>query len=649
MPRTHDAGDGVPSRDLERRLRDSEHRFRALFEQAAVGVAMLDSATGAFLRVNRKYVEIIGYSAEQMRGLDFMSITYPEDLAEDLAAMERLRRGEIREFALEKRLLRADGTPIWVALAVSALWAPGEPPSEHVAVVQDISARKAAERRGEQARAELESTLAALPDLMFDLDDEGRIHDFRAPHPELLAAPPEVFLGRTMREVVPADVADIVERTLAEALIRGHASGARYRLEIGGVTRWFELSAARKHVDSGRPRVIAIVRDITEREVAEERRRSLEIQLRQAQKMEALGTLAGGIAHDVNNLLTVIGLSLETIRRDLAPPQQDSAPLRALDTVLARATKLVQRILAFGRKAPVSRTIVPANEAMLEATNLLRSTLPAGIALEIKLADDDLRVDADPTQLHQVLINLGTNAWQAIDRGTGTIGFELSRETIGAGHPALAPGAYARFRVRDDGSGMTADVRARIFEPFFTTKGDGQGSGLGLAVVHGIVEEHHGLITVASRPGAGTTIDVYLGAATADVAAASPAPITIRGPGAMVIYVDDEPLIVHAVVSALELLGHRARGFTRASAALAAIRAEPSAVDVVITDLSMPEMSGVELAHTITALGVDLPIVLVSGYAPQADEELTRAGIRHWLPKPFDIATLSELVRSLVT
>jgi PAS domain S-box-containing protein len=628
-------------------LAASERRFRALFEQPRVGVAIIDSTTGRFLRVNRKYEEIIGYSAAELQARDFMAITYPEDLADDLAAMERLRRGEIREFYLEKRLLHADGTTIWIALSVTAMWSPGEPPTEHVAVVQDISERKAAEQRSAAARAELESTLAALPDLLFDVDDEGRIYDFRAPHPELLAAPPEVFLGRTMREVIPADAADVVERTLLVAARDGRAEGSRYELELAGGHRWFEMSAARKQREGGRTRLVAIVRDITEREVAEEHRRSLEAQLRQAQKMEALGTLAGGIAHDVNNLLTVIGLNVELLRRAVGGQPRAVEPLRDLRTVLGRATKLVQRILAFARKQPASRAVIAANDALAEATNLLRAMLPAGIALELVRADDALRVHADPTQLQQVLINLGTNAWQAIEGGTGAIGFEVARVTIAAGDPRLPAGAYARFRVRDDGAGMSEAVRERIFEPFFTTKGVGQGSGLGLAVAHGIVVEHGGVIEVDSAPGRGTTVDVFLPVALAEPAAAEPAAPTDGGGGKVVAYVDDESMLVDLVVKSLEALGHQGRGFVRPADALAALTAEPGAIDALITDLSMPEMSGIALARAARALRPDLPIALVSGYAPQDEDELGGAGIRHRLHKPFGLEQLDELLRAI--
>lgn len=297
--------DSLPPDGTTRDLPDGERLFRVLFEQAAVGVGLLDTKSGRILRVNRKYQEIVGFTGRELVGIEFMRITHPEDRPADLAQMERLTAGEIREFSLEKRLLRRDGTPVWVELTVSPMWSPGEPPSQHIAVVVDITARRAAEERTEQIRADLESTLEALPDLLFDIDEEGYIHDFRAPTPGKLAAPPSAFLGRPLQEFVDEEAARTIHDGLREALARGRSGGRQYSILLEGERRWFEISMARKPLESGRPRVIAIARDITERVVAEEQQRSLEAQLRQAQKMEALGTLAGGIAHDFNNLLAV--------------------------------------------------------------------------------------------------------------------------------------------------------------------------------------------------------------------------------------------------------------------------------------------------------------------------------------------------------
>ncbi len=634
--------------DHAKALGESQAHFRVLFEQAAVGVALLDTLTGRFQRVNRKYVEIVGFTAAEMTHLDFMSITHPDDLAQDLSQMRRLKSGEIREFSLEKRLLRKDRTEVWVALSVSPTWSAGEAPSTHIAVVVDITERKRAEERTELARAELESTLTALPDLLFDVDDEGRIYDYRARTDSLLAVSPEAFLGRKFTEVLPPEACAVLGDAIREALAKGRSSGARYALSLGGVERWFETSMARKSVTSGRPRVIAISRDITERVVAEAQRSELEAQLRQSQKMEAVGALAGGIAHDFNNLLTVIGLGAEVVQRQLAPDHGAMGSLRAIDAAVRRAEKLIQQILAFSRKAAANRVVLSLNDAVVEATNFLRATLPAGIRLELDLAKDAPRLRADPTQLQQVLVNLGTNAWQAIERGIGTITFETRTRIVEAGHPKLAPGAYALVRVTDDGVGMTQETLERIFEPFFTTKGPGKGSGLGLSVVHGIVLGHGGAIDVESRPGEATSFDVHLAAETAPVESLATESVTVQGEGGRVLYVDDEEMILPAALTILESLGYRATAVSDPHQALARIRSAPNDVDLLVTDLAMPGLSGIDLARAVRAIRADLPIVLVSGYSVESDEELAAAGISHRLAKPFDLAQMSEVLKALL-
>jgi len=628
---------------------ERQQGLRGTFGQAGVGVGLIETATGRFIRVNRKYAEIVGYSQAEMTALDFMAITHPSDLAEDLASMTRLVQGGLREFSMEKRLLRKDGSPVWVALTVSPMWAVGDPPTQHIAIVQDISARRAAEEKSRQSRAELESTLAALPDLLFDVDDEGRIYAFHTPNPEQLAVPPEVFLGRKLGELLPAGPAAIIHDGIAEALARGRSSGRTYSLPMRGEERTFEISFARKPVDAGRPRLIAVARDVTERVLAEAHRRSLEAQLRQAQKMEAVGTLAAGIAHDFNNLLAVALLSVERARRTLPREHAAEESLDALEDVVWRARNLVGQILTFGRAQPSRRVVLSVNDAVLEATKLLRATIPAGIGLAVTLDPGATNVHADPTQLQQVLVNLGTNAWQAIERGSGTIRFGVRREWVGDAHPPLAPGWHACIEVSDDGVGMSPETVDRIFEPFFTTKAPGRGSGLGLSVVHGIVHEHGGVIDVRSAPGVGTTMVVRLASLSDSVeeAIVEDRP-QADGQGASVMYVDDEPMLTKLMLRLLEHLGYRAVGFTRPRDALEALRASPASFDAIITDLSMPELSGLDLAREALAIRPGLPVILVSGFAPQLGEQLQSAGIVHRLTKPFEISALSQSLTEVI-
>ncbi len=365
-------------------------QFQVLFERIGVGVALLDTATGRLLRVNQKYAEILGYSEDELLHLDFMRITYAEDLAPDLLRMEEMKTGAIREFTLEKRLLRKDGTQVWVELTVSPLWDVGQPPSFHVAVIHDIGRRRAAERQREDIRNELESTLAALPDLLFDVDDEGRIYDFRAPDLAMLAIAPEVFLNQKLGDLLPREAASVILDALGEAQASGHSQGHRYKLAVQGVDRWFEISVAPKLVESTRPRFVTIARDITERINSDELRGSLEAQLRQSQKMDAVGTLAGGIAHDFNNILAIIGLNVAIARQDTIDRGE---ALVAIDTAVNRASELVQQILSFSKKRPPNRASHVVNKLVREATGLLSATIPSEIQVVVRPDRDDMAVE----------------------------------------------------------------------------------------------------------------------------------------------------------------------------------------------------------------------------------------------------------------
>ncbi len=380
---------------------------------------------------------------------------------------------------------------------------------------------------------------------------------------------------------------------------------------------------------------------------AEEERRTLELQLHHAQKMQAIGTLAGGIAHDFNNILAAVSANLELARADAASGQSQAESLAAIEQGIDRAIDLVQQILLFSSKEVAPHAATPLRAIVQEAASLLRAAMPAGIELSVVLTDDVPHVLADGTRLHQVLMNLGTNAWHAIAPAHGRVAIRAAA-TVADGSArfpvGLAPGPYAVVSVEDDGVGMDAAVRERIFEPFFTTKGVGKGTGLGLAVVHGIVSEHRGAIRVDSTPGRGSVFHIYLPATAAPVApVAPPSAAPSRGRGQRIFYVDDEESLLRAGERNLARWGYAPTTFARPEDALAALRADPRAADLVITDHNMPGMSGIELATALTALRADLPIVLVSGHLDAVDH-----GALHCLAKPSRAAELAALLERLL-
>ena len=377
--------------------------------------------------------------------------------------------------------------------------------------------------------------------------------------------------------------------------------------------------------------------DITDRVEAERERQRLEAQLRETHKMQAIGTLAGGIAHDFNNILGAILGNLAMAQEDLGAAHPVQTRLEQIRKAGGRARSLVHQILAFSRRKPHERVVQPLQPVIEETVALLRTTLPASVALELSLCAAPLWMNADATQIPQVLMNLCTNAWHALRESGGRIEVGLERD-----------GAHAHLWVRDDGTGIAEATRARIFEPFFTTKAMTEGTGLGLSVVHGIVAEHGGSITFDSVSGEGSTFHVLLPlAGSGDDAAPAPArgPVAPRGEGRHVLYVDDDEMMVVMVQGLLQRAGYRVTACADAPAAVAALHADPTGFDAVVTDFNMPHGSGLEVARAAGVIAPGLPVVISSGYL---SEELrtaaARAGVHHLMQKEHTIEALCDVL-----
>jgi CheY-like chemotaxis protein len=320
-----------------------------------------------------------------------------------------------------------------------------------------------------------------------------------------------------------------------------------------------------------------------------------------------------------------------------------------------RARDLVQQILAFSQQKVQDRRPLSLSKVAGEAARLLRPTLPAGIELAVHLAPNTPDVLGDASQIHQVILNLCTNSWHAIQNNTGQIELRLDRVEIGPSeaNAELQAGIYARLRVRDTGSGMDPATLEHIFEPFFTTKTRGRGTGLGLAVVHGIVKNHDGVIQVSSRPGEGTTFDIFF--PSAHLKAIPPATDlgVVSGPsgrGERILYLDDEASLVSLASRALEKIGYRVTGFTRPAEALAAFRQDPKQFEVVVTDFNMPEMSGLEFAQHVLKLRPEVPLLLTSGYlSDELNASAKAAGVTALIYKPNTISELQEAIHRWVS
>lgn len=392
---------------------------------------------------------------------------------------------------------------------------------------------------------------------------------------------------------------------------------------------------------------------IQKREEAEAERTTLQEQLRHAQKMETIGTLAGGIAHDFNNILgPILGYS-QMAMQEVPPGTDISQWLKHVQKAANRAKELVQQILLFGRRDKQEFKPVKPEIVFKEALRFIRASFPATVEIRQEISDDCDPVLADPTQLHQVMLNLCTNAKHAMLKKGGVLTVRLSMENLGAkqagAHPALNPGWYAKITVSDTGCGMDNTTLARLFEPFFTTKPPGEGSGLGLAVVHGIVTEHGGAILVESEPGKGSVFDIYLPTVDHEIVE-EPVKVDVLPKGnERILLVDDEESMVIMGRIMLRQLGYKVTTFTQSDEALEVFKKNPDQFDMLVTDQTMPQLTGTQLSKAVKEIRPDLPVIIISGFVENIDKkEVKECGIAGYLAKPFDAHSIGCLIRNLL-
>ena len=518
-------------------------------------------------------------------------------------------------------------------------------------ISRDITERKRAERMLEESRAKLESVIESLYDGLLIVDCEsGEVHWNRA----ALA-----IHGFTSSAQLPEDPRSLdLELSTPEGDLiafddwplnrvrRGETIDGmvlRVRRPSVQLERFMNVNGALVRGEGGAPRFALVsIHDVTLSRRAEEA-------VQHTQRLEALGTLSAGVAHDFNNILFAITgnaqLALDDVPADSRLAEQLNEVLRAA----ARATDLVRRILLYARYEEPKRRPLELWPVVEEALKMLRPTLPAQIELEARGAPLGRSVRADASQLHQVITNLVTNAAYAVtQQPTQPARIRIALETrrlaqpLTSGGRTLSAGVYAQLTVEDNGCGMTEATLRRVFDPFFTTKPVGAGTGLGLSVVHGIVSSHEGLVTIESQPAAGTTVRVLLplGSELVRTCAAPEAPAAVSG--AHVLFLDDESALVRLATQGLPLLGHTVSGFVSANEALRAFSADPGRFDVLVTDLSMHELSGFELTRRVLAIRPELPVVMMTGFVGPDDRALAHAaGVRELLQKPVTMKALS--------
>jgi len=631
---------------LELKLLESEKDLNRVQSIARIGLWQWDIASGDATWSDELF-RIFGVEKQRPNFELARSLAHPEDRASwETAVAEAVKRKE--PIAIDYRAVRPDGRVIWVRNESEPVFDAEGELIRYIGTAQDITEHKEADEALRDSEERYRALVEQAAEEIFVHDLEGRFRDANAVACEKLGYSKEELLDMCVPDVDP----DFIERddmnrfwsklqTDAPVVFR-----ARHRRNDGST---YPVEVSLNPITArGERLVLAFARDISERVRAEEERAGLERQLRQSHKMEAIGTMAGGIAHDFNNILGVIVGNAELAMDDLPDFGEARESLKEIADASARARDIVRQLLAYIRRGEEELRPVPARRAVKEAMKLIGASLPKTVRIHTEFKLGRERIMADPTQLHQVLMNLCYNAGQAMHQEGGDLTVSVDLVTPGEADAAvLGPERCLRIVVADTGPGISEGHIDRIFDPYFTTKKVGQGSGLGLAVALGIIKSWGGVIRAASTVGEGAAFTILLPLTREKPARVTPEQVMAVGGPERILFIDDEPRLAAMVKRLLESLGYRVVTRTDPVEALGLFREDPRAFDAVITDMTMPGMTGDRLAAEIRSLRPEMPILLCTGYSDLVNEKKAgELGVSAFLAKPLRREELAAALRS---
>jgi PAS domain S-box-containing protein len=622
-------------------LRESEAKHRLVVDNALEGIVVLSEGELRF--VNPRGKELLGYAAEDEVTGPISNYIHPQDVAR--VTEDRNEESERVEYPsdLQFRLIDGAGKEKWVQVCSAPIEWEGTP--SLLAFVADVTQRRQAEDALRNSEEKFRALFEESRDAIVIVSVGGDLQDSNQAFVNMIdGGDREVVVGRNLQDYFRdgsewSQVAEVLQK-----------KDSANELEVtlinwGGEEIDALLSMTRRLDEYGN--VIGyqgIIRDTTERN-------KMDRQLRHAQKMEAMGTLAGGIAHDFNNLLYVITGFASMTLDDVPKGSEAHFAITQVLNAGERATNLVKQMLTFSRRSEQRKELVRMYPIVEESLNFLRASIPATVEIRESIAPDLGIVMADATQIHQIIMNLCANSAHAMQETGGSLEVGLTNVWLDTGftaaHPGLEQGPYVRLTVSDSGHGMTPEILERIFEPYFTTKDGGEGTGLGLAVIHGIVEDHGGAIVAESEPGKGTTFQLYLPIVQSDleIDLDTDDESVPRG-DERILVVDDEPAVAEMLKRLLTRLGYQVEARTSPREALELFRWDPSRFDLVITDMTMPQLTGKELAREVMKLRPDVPVVLCSGYNDLMDKERAEdMGIAAYVTKWIHPGAMARAIR----
>lgn len=628
----------------EKELRESEDKFRSISDRSLVGIYLIQD--NIFQYVNPKFCEIFGYTVEEcLDNMPFIDLVHPDEIEYVREQVRKRLDGEAEFLQYETRCMKKNGKIIDIVVLGATTTYKGSPAA--IGTVLDITERKQTEEK-----------LLSQQYLLQNAQEIGKIGTWELDIPKnSLVWTDETYkifgisFGTKLNYEIFMKCIHPDDRSYVDNEWKNSLEGNKYDIEhrilVDGKIKWIREKARFEFNESGDCiRAIGFAQDISDK-------KEMEARLQQAQKMESIGTLAGGIAHDFNNILfPIVGMS-ELLLEDLPENSIEFENAKEIFTAGKRGSDLVKQILAFSRQTEHKMVPVKTQKIIEEVVKLSRATIPSNIKIDQQIQSDCGTIIADQTQLHQIAMNLVTNAYHAVEKTNGKISVVLKETEISIGDlpdSTLQPGQYVVLTISDTGDGMNHNMIEKIFEPYFTTKEQGKGTGLGLAVVYGIVKEHGGHITVYSEIGIGTTFNVYLPVMKADTEyTREKTGPQIQTGNESILLVDDEVSVVKLEKAILERLGYEVTAFSSSPEALETFRANPAAFDLIISDMTMPDITGDKLAEELLSIRPDIPILICTGFSERINKaQAEEIGVKGFLMKPIIKSEMAKEVRNVL-
>jgi two-component system cell cycle sensor histidine kinase/response regulator CckA len=641
------------SKEAERALRESEQRFRSLVEVSPLGILSM-GGDGKFLSCNPAAVKLFGYSEEELLQKHFNDLTHPDDKKIGLPVLKDLRSGKTNIARLEKRYIKKDGSVIIAQLTVSAVRDEAGRFKHAVTIIEDVSDRRMAEEAVRRSEGQYRSLVEGARDGIFSLSLDMVIESLNPAFETITGWKREDWLGKKFADILHPDDRKKASEIFRRMLKGGDPGLNQYRiLKKSGDFLVGEFNTTVLIHDGKSVGILGIARDVT-------LQKTLEEQLRQSKKLESIGTLAGGIAHDFNNILGIILGFASLAKKSMKENGNVSKNLEMIEDAAQRGVGLIRQLLIFARKQEKVAEVLNLNELIRDVHKLISETFPKVISIELNLSKDTLLMKGDRTEIHQAILNLCVNARDAmmdsmrgnLSGGTLKIATALvRREVVRELFPTSTEEQYIRIIVEDTGIGMDERTLSHVFEPFFTTKEKGKGTGLGLALVYGIVNSLDGSVNVSSKLGSGTTVTIFLPVHEGGniLKAESRAEITDAKRGTeTILVVEDEAGLRELLEEALTSNGYKVLTAADGQRAVA-LFLDYQNIKLVISDIGLPGIGGIDLLETFKRLNADVKIILASGFVEEEDrKEMVEHGVDRFIQKPYRIAEVLASIREVL-